>query len=145
MMPGEDQPRRGEADVEGAAERQVQRAVVSIDHVDEGVVGRMDEQRNAELLDAGIERLEPRMIDVIVPADAARNVDADQAELLDHAVEFIDGGLGILQRHRRRSPRRGRDGAAAPPPSRRCTSARSGRRRRAEFRRRMSRTVRANR
>ena len=39
------------------------------------------------------------MIDVIVPADAAGNVHADQAEFSDHPVQFIDRGLGILQRH----------------------------------------------
>src|SRR5436309_1923439 len=59
----------------------------------------MDEERHAELLYTSIERLQPRMIDVVVSADAARNVDADQPELLDHAVKLIDGGLRILQRH----------------------------------------------
>src|ERR1700704_144964 len=77
----------------------MQSAVVSVKQVDERIVGRMDEERNAKLLDASIERLKARVIDVIVSADAARNVDADQAELLDHPVKLIDGGLRLLQGH----------------------------------------------
>src|SRR5262245_41399721 len=77
----------------------MQSAVIAIEQVDERVVGRMDEERNTELFDACIERFEARMIDVIVPTDVARNVDADQAELLNHPVKLIDGGFRILQRH----------------------------------------------
>src|SRR5262249_27684733 len=50
------------------------------------------------------ERLQARMIDVVVSADAARNVDADQPELLNHAVELVDGGLSLLQRHNTTRP-----------------------------------------
>src|SRR4051794_41090392 len=97
--PGKDESGGREADIEGASERQVQRAVISIENVDEGVVGRVDQERNAELFDAVIEGLEPRMVDMIVASDRARNVDADKTELLHHAVELIDRSLCVLQRH----------------------------------------------
>src|SRR5262249_46380480 len=71
----------------------------AIKQVDKRVVGRMDEERHAKLFDTRIKRLETRMIDVIVSADAARNVDTDQAEFLDHPVKLIDSGFRILQRH----------------------------------------------
>src|SRR4051812_2450826 len=95
----QDKPRRRDADVESTAERKVQSPVISIKNVDERVVGWMDEQRNSKLLDARIERLKARIIDMVVLADAARNVDADQAEPIDHTIEFIDSGLRVLQRH----------------------------------------------
>src|ERR1700704_2311434 len=97
--PREDEAGGREADIEGAPERQVQRAVISIENVDEGVVGRVDQQWDAKLLDAVIEGLEAGRIDMIVASDRARNVDADKTELLHHAIEFIDGSLRVLQRH----------------------------------------------
>ena len=54
---GEDEPHRRDADLDDAAEAEMQRAVVAVEHVLEDHVGRMQEQRQAELLAMGVERL----------------------------------------------------------------------------------------
>ena len=83
---------------------QVQRAVVAVEHVLEDHVGRMQEQRQAELFAMRVERLQPLRIDARVFSDAAGKVDADQAEAVDRVVDHFDGGARVLQRHRRARP-----------------------------------------
>jgi hypothetical protein len=71
---------------------------------DEHRIGRVQEQRQAKLFDAGIERLQPLGIDPGIAADAARHVDAHEAEPVDGIVKHVDGDPGIHQRHRRACP-----------------------------------------
>src|SRR5690242_2312795 len=87
----EDEAHRGDAHLDYAAERDEERAVVAVDeHVLEYGVGRMKEQRDAKLLDIVVERLEPLGIDAWIIADAARKVDAHEAELVDRVIDDID-------------------------------------------------------
>ncbi len=101
---GENEPRGGDAHLDHAAEAQVQGAVVAIEQILEHRVGRMQEQRHAELLDPGVERLEPLGVDARIAADAARQIGAHQAELVDGVVEHLDGDARVLQRHRGAGP-----------------------------------------
>ena len=48
---GEDQAHGGDGDLDDPAEAQMQRAVIAVEHVLEDDVGRMQEQRQAELFD----------------------------------------------------------------------------------------------
>ena len=134
---GEDQPHRRDADLDDAAEAQMQRAVVAVDSMSWKIdVGRMQEQRQAELLDMGVERLQPLGIDARIVADAAGQVDAHQAEPIDRVVDHLDRGARVLQRHRGARPEPARIFASARRPSPRSTSARSRGPRRAACRRR---------
>ena len=103
-MPDKISRSRSQAYIEGAAQSEVKRTLVFLEHLDEVVVSRVDEQRNAELFDAIVERLKAWMIDPAVLANRAGNIDADQTELVDRAVEFVDGRLGVLQRHHAARP-----------------------------------------
>ena len=82
----------------------MQRAVIAVEHVLEDDVGRVQEQRQAELLDMGVKRLEPLGIDARIGADAAGKIDADEAETIDRVVDHLDSSAGVLQRHRRARP-----------------------------------------
>ena len=82
----------------------MQRAVIAVEHVLEDDVGRMQEQRQAELFDMGVERLEPLGIDARIGADAAGQIDAHQAQAVDRVIDHFDRRAGILQRHRGAGP-----------------------------------------
>ena len=69
---GQDQPQPSQAYVVGAAQGQVKRPSYSSNMSMNVVVSRMDEKRNAELLDAIVERLKPWMIDSAVFSDRRR-------------------------------------------------------------------------
>ena len=102
---GEHEPHRRDADLDDAAEAQMQRAVIAVrQHVLEDHVGRMQEQRQAELGAMRVERLQPLGVDARILADAAGQVDAHQAEPVDRVVDHLDGDLGVLQRHRGAGP-----------------------------------------
>ena len=64
----------------------------------------MQEERQAELFDMGIERLEPLGVDARIGADAAGQIDAHQAEPVDRIVDHFDRRAGVLQRHRGAGP-----------------------------------------
>ena len=101
---GQNEPHRCDAHLDDAAEAQVQRAVVAVEHVLEDHVGRMQEHRQTELLDMRIERLQPLGVDPRIGADAAREIDAHQAEPVDCVVQHFDRDARVLQRHRRARP-----------------------------------------
>ncbi len=82
----------------------MERAVIALQHVREDRVGRVEEDRHAELGAARIERLEPLGVDARIAADAAGHVHAHQAVMLDRAVERGDRDLGIDQGHDRARP-----------------------------------------
>ena len=82
----------------------MQRAVVAGERIREHRIGRMQEQRDAELLDARVERLKPLGVDARIGADRARHVDAHQAEPADGIVEHLDRDPRIDERHRRARP-----------------------------------------
>ena len=90
--------------IEGAAKSEVKRTLVVLKHLDEVVVSRVDEQWNSELFDTIVERLKAWMIDPAVLANRPGNINANQAELVDRAVEFVDGRLGVLQWHHATRP-----------------------------------------
>ncbi len=102
---GQHQPHRGGADLDDAAEAEMQRAVVAVrQHVLEDHVGRVQEQRQSELLAMRVERLQPLGVDAGVGADRAGQVDAHQAEPVHRVVDHLDRDLGVLQRHRGAGP-----------------------------------------
>ena len=83
----------------------MQRAAIAVrQHVLEDHVGRVQEQRQAELFAMRVERLQPLGVDARVGADAAGQVDAHQAQAIDGIVHHLDGGTGVLQRHRGAGP-----------------------------------------
>ena len=82
----------------------MQRTAVTGERVGEERIGRMHEERNAELLATRVERLEPGCGDIRIVADAARDVDADQAQAPHRIFEHVERNLRIGQRHRRRGP-----------------------------------------
>ena len=54
-------------------------------------------------------------IDAGIAADAARQVGADQAELVDGVVQHLDGDPGVQERHRGAGPEPARISRWAPP------------------------------
>src|SRR6185312_5124771 len=74
----------------------------------------MEEQRHAKLLDIVVERLEPLGIDARIIADAARQVDAHQAELVDRVIDDVDRSLRVDQRYRGTRPDAAGMGALCP-------------------------------
>jgi hypothetical protein len=72
----QNEPKAGKTDIVGAAEGKVQSALIVLEHLDEVVIGRMNEKWHAQLFDPVVERLEPWVVDTAVLADRAWNVDS---------------------------------------------------------------------
>ena len=102
---GEDQPRRRHAHLDDATEAEVQRAVITVENVGEYRIGGMQEKGNSKLLDTFVKRPESLGVDPGIGADAARQIGAHQSELIDRVIQNLDGDPGVLQWHRRASPK----------------------------------------
>ena len=101
---GEDEPHGRDTHLDDAAEAEMQRAVIAIEHVLEDHVRRMQEQRQAELLHVRVERLKPLGVDARIRADAAGKVHSHQTEPIDRVVDHFDRHARVLQRHRCAGP-----------------------------------------
>jgi hypothetical protein len=60
---------------------------------------RMDEHRHIQLLHRRPERVETRRRKFLILADAGTDLDAAETELVDAALQFLDGKIGVLKRH----------------------------------------------
>src|SRR6185312_10810968 len=101
---GEYQPHGGDAYLDNTAEAQMQRAVVTVQHVRKDRVGRMQQQRHAELLDPVVEWLKPFGIDARVRTNAAGKIGPDEPKLEDGVIEDFDRRASVNERDRRCTP-----------------------------------------
>ena len=62
-QPRQDQPRGADAHLDGASQAEVQRVIVAFEDIVEDGVRRVQEQRNAQLLGALVERPQPLVVD----------------------------------------------------------------------------------
>src|SRR6266571_910474 len=68
---GEDQPGSRHTDLNDAAKTELQRSPVAFQVFTKYGIGRMKEDRNAELFDSSVEGCEPLRVDARIAADAA--------------------------------------------------------------------------
>ncbi|PYS13763.1 MAG: hypothetical protein DMG15_10185 [Acidobacteria bacterium] len=71
---GKDQLRSRHADLNNAAQTELQRPSVAFQVFTKDGIGRMKEKRNAELFDASVKGRKPLGVDACIPADAAGNI-----------------------------------------------------------------------